>query len=318
MIVPCPELPRKWSHYPVTLSLLAANVAVYVLFFAGQPPMNASGHLSDRDLRTAGRLFMASDVLGAKPDWIEERRAHVPEKLETYGHIALRDRRFLDALEKGDFARAAADPVALKALTESARKFHADLEDRALHRFGLSSEREGGFAWLTYQFSHAGVLHLFSNAIFLLLLGFALETRIGGAALGALYVLGGLAGGFAYLSVDPNGVVPMVGASGSVSALIAAYPLLERRRRVRYYYFILPARGQHGFIHLPTLLIFPLFLASDLASFLASPAGLSGGVAYSAHLGGAILGAAFALLWRAAGFAPPAPQAPESPSSVPE
>lgn len=293
MIVPCPELPRKWSHYPVTLSLAAINIFIYVLFFAGQSPLSAASNLTDHDLRTAGRLFMSESRRGERPSWIEDRKALAPDRLETYGNLALRDRRFLKSLEDGEFA-AVADPIAVKKLAESARKFHGDLAERNLHRFGLSSEREAGLAWVTYQFSHAGILHLFSNLVFLLLLGFALETILGSEMLGLLYLIGGLAGGYAYLLMDPNGVVPMVGASGSVSAFIAAYPLLERRRRIRYYYFILPLRGQHGFIHLPTHLIFPLFLVADVAAVLSSPPGLLGGVAYSAHVGGAVAGVVLA------------------------
>lgn len=163
MIIPCPELPRRWSHYPVTLALVAANVVVYIMFFSGQDTPSAALNLSDRDLRTAGRLFMAGPADRTKHDWVADTKNVGPEKLETYGNLALRDKRFLKSLEDGDFREAAADPVALKALTESARKFHAELKARHLHRFGLSSERESGLAWLTYQFSHAGVLHLFSN-----------------------------------------------------------------------------------------------------------------------------------------------------------
>lgn len=294
MIIPCPELPRKWSHYPVTLSLVATNIFVYVLFFSGPTQTSSVMKLTDRDLRTAGRLFMADSRKDRRPPWIEEKKGLTAERLETYGNVALRDRRFLKSLEDGDFAEASADPIAVRALIKSAREFHEDLKDRNLHRFGLSSERESGLAWLTYQFSHAGAMHLLSNLVFLVLLGFALETLLGSGVLAFLYLIGGLAGGFAYLQMDPNGVVPMVGASGSVSAFIAAYPLLERRRRIRYYYFILPMRGLHGFIHLPKILIFPLFLVADVASLLASPAGLSGGVAYSAHIGGAIAGALLA------------------------
>ncbi len=301
MIMPCPVLPRDWLRFPVTVSLVAANVMVFVLFFWATPESNhLSDQVSDRDLRTAGRLYLAERFRPWHPEWMDGSLAQAPETLETYGQMALHDRRFLQTLEKGELS--GPDPLAIRSLVKSANGFHQDLEERALHRFGLSSEREQSFTWLTYQFSHAGILHLVSNMAFLLLLGFVLETQIGGLPLLFLYLFGGIAGGLFFLHLDPYGVIPMVGASGSVSALIAAYPLLEPRRRIRYYYFILPFRGQHGFIYLPTLLIFPLFVVSDVASLLASPRGLMSGVAYSAHLGGALFGVLFALglrLWQA-------------------
>lgn len=296
MIIPCPVLPRRWSEFPVTWALVGANIFIFLIFFAGIPDSTASDHLSDRDLRTAGRLLLSESQAGRRPPWLDTRGLITPERLETYGSLAVRDRGFLESLEKGEIA--SADPIALKALTESASKFHRQLQSQPLHRFGLSSERKDGFAWLTYQFAHAGLLHLLSNLIFLLLMGWALETRLGGATLLGMYLLGGMAGGAFFLFLYPQSVVPMIGGSGAVSALIAGYALSEPRRRIRYYYFLLPFPGLHGFIYLPTLLIFPLFLASDLASLISHPPGLMSGVAYSAHVGGAILGAVVAVLCR--------------------
>lgn len=296
MIIPCPVLPRRWSDFPVTWSLVAANIFIFLIFFAGNPDSTASDNLTDRDLRTAGRLLLSESQASHRPAWLDTRGLLTPERLETYGSLAIRDRAFLESLEKGEIA--SADPIALKSLTEAARKFHSELQNQPLHRFGLSSERNGGFAWMTYQFAHAGLLHLLSNLIFLVLMGWALETRLGGSTLLATYLLGGSAGGAFFLFLYPQSVIPMIGASGSVSALIAAYALSEPRRRIRYYYFVMPFNDLHGFIYLPTLLIFPLFLVSDLASLIAHPPGMMSGVAYSAHVGGALLGAAVAVLCR--------------------
>jgi membrane associated rhomboid family serine protease len=113
---------------------------------------------------------------------------------------------------------------------------------------------------------------------------------MGGLGLLALYVLGGVAGGAAFLSYNGPGVIPMVGASASISALLAFYFIVETRRRVRFVYFISPFPGHNGFIYLPTLLIFPLFLLVDFTNLLSSPDGLGGGVAYSAHAGGTLFG----------------------------
>jgi len=79
---------------------------------------------------------------------------------------------------------------------------------------------------------------------------------------------------------------------------LAFYCIAEPRLRVRFAYFISPVQGHFGFIYLPTLLIAPLFLLSDFGSLLATPEGLGGGVAYSAHIGGTLIGSILAITWR--------------------
>lgn len=125
-----------------------------------------------------------------------------------------------------------------------------------------------------------------------------MEVLVGSWALLFIYLLGGLAGGWGFLFLDPQGTVPMVGASASISALLAFYCFAELRTRVRFVYFVSPIPGHWGPIYLPTLLIIPLFLVSDLANLWSTPEGLGSGVAYAAHLGGAVAGAFIALFYR--------------------
>ncbi len=94
----------------------------------------------------------------------------------------------------------------------------------------------------------------------------------------------------------------MVGASASISALLAFYCIVETRIRIRFLYFVSPMPGQYGAIYLPTLLIVPLFLVVDLANLWSTPEGLGGGVAYAAHIGGTVMGliAGFVYRWQRA------------------
>lgn len=81
---------------------------------------------------------------------------------------------------------------------------------------------------------HAGFMHLFFNMLMLLVTGRAIEPVLGGARLVILYVLGAYAAAGAQWAIDPASPVPMVGASGAVSALVAAYALFYGRQRVRH------------------------------------------------------------------------------------
>jgi membrane associated rhomboid family serine protease len=79
---------------------------------------------------------------------------------------------------------------------------------------------------------------------------------------------------------------------------MAFYCFAEPRARIRFMYLVSPIQGYYGAIYLPTLLMIPLFLVSDIANLWSTPAGLGAGVAYAAHLGVAVLGIFFGLLYR--------------------
>lgn len=86
---------------------------------------------------------------------------------------------------------------------------------------------------LTAAFVHAGFVHLAFNLIIHLFCGRAVENIIGPVGLVALYVTGAYAAAAAQYLASPLSFVPMVGASGAISAVLGAYALLFGRNRVR-------------------------------------------------------------------------------------
>jgi membrane associated rhomboid family serine protease len=146
---------------------------------------------------------------------------------------------------------------------------------------------------------HAGWIHLFSNMILFLIFGAAFESIGGSFALVLVYLLGGICGGLGFLWMSPQSIAPMIGASGSLSAVMAAYAIAERKKRISYFYFLSPIPGYYGLIYLPTLLIFPLCFVADVANYLGTPVELGSGVAYTAHIGGMIFGVVAGLVVRA-------------------
>lgn len=79
---------------------------------------------------------------------------------------------------------------------------------------------------------HADLLHLGLNLLMLLICGGAVERVIGAKGLFVLYLAGALAAAAAQWAVDPSSPVPMIGASGAISAIVGAYALLFGRPRV--------------------------------------------------------------------------------------
>ena len=72
---------------------------------------------------------------------------------------------------------------------------------------------------------HGGFLHLFFNMIMLLLCGVAVERVLGVPNLLFVYVVSALVSALAQWTVDPQGLSPMIGASGAISGVIGAYAL---------------------------------------------------------------------------------------------
>lgn len=301
MILPCPVDPKGPSSYPMTWALLALNLIVMLVFFSGPEDRSEVALFKSENLQLAGRIYFElldqaePAALSREPDWVRGMVKGQPDHMEFLGAHALKNADFLARVEG---LPPVGDEIAFAKFQKEIKKFKDSLAGMAMTRFGLSSQNQSSLSWVTYQFAHAGWIHLLSNLVFLFFLGFVIESLWGGFALLLIYLAGGIAGGMFFLNLNPHGLIPMVGASGSVSALLAFYAAAEVRWRIRYYYMILPIPGQHGFIHLPTMLIWPLFLVSDLAGILSVPEGLLSGIAYSAHLGGAALGLGMGLVLR--------------------
>ena len=78
---------------------------------------------------------------------------------------------------------------------------------------------------LTSTITHGGVLHLLINMVMLVWCGTWVERGLGARSLLILYVLGAFAAALAQGAVDPLSVVPMIGASGAISAVVGAFAL---------------------------------------------------------------------------------------------
>lgn len=90
-------------------------------------------------------------------------------------------------------------------------------------------------AWLTplsSAFLHSGLLHISFNMLMLLFCGRFVEQAMGAQLMAVLYVVGAYAAAFAQYAVESDSMIPMVGASGAISAILGAYALLFARNKV--------------------------------------------------------------------------------------
>ncbi len=149
-----------------------------------------------------------------------------------------------------------------------------------------------GLTLITYQFWHAGWLHLLSNMLFLWVFGDNVEDAMGHVRFLVFYLLCGAAGGIAHSLTDPESTAPLIGASGSVAGIVAAYLMLHPR--VRVWVLVLwrvPLR-------LSAMWVLGFWVGSQFVMAAVSP---DDGVAWWAHIGGMAAGAILIVFMRRQG-----------------
>jgi membrane associated rhomboid family serine protease len=142
----------------------------------------------------------------------------------------------------------------------------------------------------TSMFMHANFQHLGGNMLFLWIFGDNVEDAIGHFRYLAFYLAGGVCAAVAQAIPDPLSTVPMVGASGAISAVLAAYAILYPRSPIAVFHAIIPLWFFWGpFFYFPAWLVIGLYFVVNLGDALVS--GGQGGVAFMAHVGGFVGGA---------------------------
>ncbi len=85
---------------------------------------------------------------------------------------------------------------------------------------------------ITCMFLHGGLMHLVGNMWFLWLYGDNVEEALGRYRYLAFYLICGCAGTLTHAFIDPGSKVPLIGASGAISGVIAAYLMIWPRAKV--------------------------------------------------------------------------------------
>lgn len=157
----------------------------------------------------------------------------------------------------------------------------------------ISNPIAGVITLFTSMFLHAGWMHLGGNMLYLLIFGDNVEDRFGHFKFLVFYVLSGLAAGLAQYAISMNSQYPMLGASGAIAGVLAAYLLLFPGRRVRVLLAV-------WVVNLPALLVIGFWIGIQLVSGMGTLSGAaeSGGVAYMAHIGGFAAGLVLTIFLR--------------------
>ncbi len=155
---------------------------------------------------------------------------------------------------------------------------------------------------LTCMFLHGGWMHFLGNMWFLWIFGDNVEDRLGHVGYALLYVGTGVAAGLAHYYADSDSPVPTIGASGAIAGVMGAYALFYPRAMVLS---IIPIVIFVQMVVLPAPVFLGIWFIFQVLQSALDSGGLSGGVAWWAHIGGFIAGAAVAFLVEKSGWAAP-------------
>lgn len=141
--------------------------------------------------------------------------------------------------------------------------------------------------WFSHMFLHGGLWHLIGNLYFLWVFGDNVEDRLGKSRFVMLYLASGLLAGLLQCLIQSHSEMPVVGASGAISGVMAAYAILFPNARLVSLIWVVQVQWK-------TSTYLGVWL---LLQFLGASMGRSN-VAWWAHIGGFAAGAAIAWQWR--------------------
>jgi membrane associated rhomboid family serine protease len=194
-------------------------------------------------------------------------------------------RAYVEAISR----EARVPPAELQALEQQVSAY-----DTFVFEHGLRPAQPTAIDMLFSMFLHGGLMHLFGNMLFLWIYGNNVEFRLGPLLYLLAYLATGFAAGFGDILLRPGSNIPAVGASGAISGVLGMYLIWFPHNRVRMLLFLPPVVIRPFELPAPVVLLFYIVAENLLPALLGG--GGATGVAYGAHIGGFLAGAALALM----------------------
>lgn len=143
------------------------------------------------------------------------------------------------------------------------------------------------YTLFTNMFLHGGWMHLIGNMLFLWIFADNIEATLGNMRFLLFYIAGGIIASLVHVAFNLDSVVPSIGASGAISAVLGAYLVMFPKSRVKILViYIFSSFYVSAFIFLGFWIVFQIFYGvSSMGQNINS-----GGVAYWAHIGGFAFG----------------------------
>ncbi len=277
----------------ITLVLLLLNVVIFfVTNSRDQEELQAavSAYEEAQILEVEFPLFQTYLIRSGEQDtpWHKLQSLDKLGEVERFYLVAwmLTDMRYAQFLDAEAGSRSEAEQVALE---EKQQIVDAHITRLSSHEYGFTPSRFSPFTLFSSQFLHGGLGHLIGNMVILVLVGLTVEQLLGSFNYLLFYLLSGALGAVTYGLVHFGSPMPLIGASGAISGLMGMYVAAYGRRPIRFFYWV----GIYfNYIRLPALVMLPVWVGKEIFDYLVSDTG----VAYTAHAGGLVAGAALVVI----------------------
>ena len=282
---------RRWPV--VTFTLIGLNILVFLgtnwtIANQAEQLADAKVHLlryaaTHPDLRLSGRSqdFVQSFEKSQPAMW---KQMQEPDTLSIF-HESTTPTGYesvFDAQEK---------------LSTLAADYEKQEDSSVLDHYAFIPAHPNPIAYLTANFLHGGWLHLIGNMWFLWLAGFVLEDAWGRGLYTTFYLIAGAVALQFYSWTNPASIVPTLGASGAVAALMGAFLVRFPKLKIEMGWLL---RFRLIRFKMAAYWLLPLWLLMEV--FYGSLLGSSSGVAHWAHVGGFLFGSLTAFGLKASGL----------------
>ncbi len=283
MIIVPVEKTIDWRRPPMVLIMLVAlNVLVFA-FYQGddnEAVYDAVEHYRDKGLlNTEWRAYQAYTKMSDSSSDLRKTDKHAI-------YIIISDAGFDRFMAQGGERYI---PSSKRARWRDARNELERISNKISSKaYGFHTDEISIIELFSYQFLHGDAMHLIGNMVFLVLVGFAVEAALGSAVFLAYYLAAGVGAALLY-AASSSSIGGLVGASGSVSGVMAMYVVLFGLRKIKFFYWIFIFTG---YVRAAAIIMLPVYILKEVHSYFSIE---GSNVAFTAHIGGFICGAL--LVW---------------------
>ena len=295
MLIPIRHENMEARRWPViTIGLIVLNTVIFLFTHGTMEQQSPELGATKAHIILLAGMHPELNMSPAASQLVEDFKTQNPAE---WAQVQSPTRNLIDAWDAR--IRLVEDPAKLQAEMDALGEKYSELATDSLQeKYAFIPAHPRAITYLTANFLHGGWLHLIGNMWFLWLAGFVLEDVWGRPLFTVFYLVAGAAALQFYAWTNPGSIIPCVGASGAIAALMGAFLIRFPRMKIEMMWILGFFRTYR--FQASAYWLLPLWVTMEI--FYGSLFGKMSGVAHWAHVGGFVFGAIGAVALRYSGF----------------